>query len=290
MNARHLVLAGLAVILLVPLGCGLERPSAPGQSRFTASGQASKPATGSAAGKPADVSTQTVPPAQPEGQRVQRSAQITLEVANGSFEKSLDRVVNLMRGQGGYVSGSDAQADSGGRLRSGEVVFQIPADRFDATISGLRQLGTAQSIRITGTDVSTQYVDLQARLRNAEAQRDAMLALLQQAKSVSDVIQIQTQLGQITGQIEQLKGQIDYLDHTTAFATVAVTLREAAAATGVDEWGLRTAAAQALHNFVNGIGLMLEVLGAIAPLLPLGLIGWLVVRRLRRRPPAQTAA
>jgi hypothetical protein len=209
-------------------------------------------------------------------------------VANGSFERSLDRVVNLMRGQGGYVSGSDAQADTGDRLRSGQVTFQVPADKFDATIAGLRQLGTAQSIRITGTDVSTQYVDLQARLRNAEAQRDAMLALLQQARSVNDVIQVQTQLGQITGQVEQLKGQIDYLDHTTTYATVAVTLREAAAGTGVDEWGLRTAAAQALHNFVDGIGLMLEVVGAIAPLLPLGLLGWLLVRRFRRRPSPQS--
>jgi hypothetical protein len=284
MNARHLVLAGSAVLLLLPLGCGLERPGAPAQSRSTAGGQASKPAPGAAPQTSKDASTQPLPALQPEGQKVQRSAQLTLEVANGSFEKSLDRVVSLMRAQGGYVSGSDAQADSGDRLRSGMVTFQVPADKFDVTLSGLRQLGTAQSIKIAGTDVSTQYVDLQARLRNAEAQRDAMLALLQQARSVSDVIQVQTQLGQITGQVEQLKGQINYLDHTTAYATVAVNLREAAPAAGADDWGLRTAAAQALHNFVNGIGVMLEVVGAIAPLLPIGLLGWLVFRRLRRRP------
>ena len=288
MNRRNLVLAGSALVLLLTLGCGLPRPSLPGQSRSTASVQTPKPGLATAPKSSGDAAAQSPATLQPEGQKVQRSAQITLEVANGSFETSLDRVVNLMRGQGGYVSGSDAQADTGDRLRSGQVTFQVPADKFDATIAGLRQLGTAQSIRITGTDVSTQYVDLQARLRNAEAQRDAMLALLQQARSVNDVIQVQTQLGQITGQVEQLKGQIDYLEHTTTYATVAVTLREAAAGTGVDEWGLRTAAAQALHNFVDGIGLMLEVVGAIAPLLPLGLLGWLLVRRFRRRPSTQS--
>jgi hypothetical protein len=287
MNRRHLVLAGSALLLLLPLGCGLERPSIPGQSRSTAGSQASKPAQGTAPKTSSDGVAQAPTAGLPEGQKVQRSAQLTLEVSNGSFEKSLDRVVSLMRSQGGYVSGSDAVADSGDRLRSGQVTFQVPADKFDATIGGLRQLGTAQSIRISGTDVSTQYVDFQARLRNAEAQRDAMLALLQQARSVTDVIQVQTQLGQITGQIEQLKGQIDYLDRTTAYATVAVTLREAVAA-GADEWGLRTATGQALHNFVNGIGVMLEVVGAIAPLLPLGLVGWLVVRRFRRRSSPQS--
>ena len=285
MNRRHLVLAGSALLLLLPLGCGL---GLPGQSHSAASAQPTKPALGTAPATSRDAAAQLPAAVQPEGQKVQRNAQLTLEVANGTFENSLDRVVNLMRGQGGYISGSDAQTDSGDRLRSGQVTFQVPADKFDATLAGLRQLGRAQSIRITGTDVSTQYVDLQARLRNAEAQRDAMLALLQQARSVSDVIQVQTQLGQITGQIEQLKGQIDYLDHTTAYATVAVTLREAVPTTGADDWGLRTAAAQALHNFVNGIGLMLEVVGAIAPLVPLGLIGWLVFRRLRRRPSTQS--
>jgi hypothetical protein len=137
--------------------------------------------------------------------------------------------------------------------------------------------------------VSVQYVDLQARLRNAEAQRDAMLALLQQARSVNDIIQVQTQLGQITGQIEQLKGQIDYLDHTTSYATLAVTIREVAATSG-DEWGLKTALVRALHNSVDVVGLMLMVLGAIAPLVALGLLG-LVVWRLRfRRPRPQPEA
>jgi hypothetical protein len=218
----------------------------------------------------------------PEGRRVQRSAQLTLQVGNGAFDSSWDRVTSLMQSQGGYVSGSQAQADGSDRLRSGVVTFQVPSDRFDATLAGLRRLGKAESIQISGTDVSSQYVDLQARLRNAEAQRDAMLALLQQAKSVNDILQVQNQLGQITGQIEQLKGQIDYLDHTTSYATVAVTIRETAAASGADEWGLKTAVVRALHNSVDVVGLMLMVVGAIAPLLLLGLAA-LFVWRFRQR-------
>jgi hypothetical protein len=290
MNARHFLLAGSAVLLLLPLSCGLGSPGASSQAHSTAATQAPKPNQASGTKPSGDVSSQTVPPLQPEGQKVQRSAQLTLQVPTGAFDSRLNKVVDLVHGQGGYVSGSDAQADSGDRLRSGQVTFQVPSDKFDATIGALRQLGTAQSIHVTGTDVSAQYVDLQARLRNAEAQRDTMLALLQQARSVADVIQVQTQLGQITGQVEQLKGQIDYLDHTTTYATVAVTLREAAGGAGADEWGLRTAAAQALHNFVDGIGVMLEVVGAVAPLLPVAVVGWLVYRRIRRRSPSPPAS
>src|SRR5262249_34688093 len=83
---------------------------------------------------------------------------------------------------------------------------------LDDVLTQIRKKGTPRTITISGNDVSLQYVDLQARLTNAEAQRNAMLALLQQARSVNDTIQIQNQLGQVTGQIEELKGQISFLD------------------------------------------------------------------------------
>jgi hypothetical protein len=276
------------LVVVLSLGCGLQSVSAPGQSKDGSASRASSAAGApSSAAKAQDILP--TPPGIPEGRRVQRNGQLTLQVGNGTFDSSWDRVTNLMQSQGGYISGSQAQADGSDRLRSGVVTFQVPSNKFDATVASLRRLGKAESIQITGNDVSSQYVDLQARLRNAEAQRDAMLALLQQAKSVSEIIQVQTQLGQITGQIEQLKGQIDYLDHTTSYATLAVTIREVAA-TGGDEWGFKTALLRALHTSVDVVGWMLVVLGALAPLVPLALVGLLVWRLRFRRSTAQPEA
>lgn len=157
----------------------------------------------------------------------------------------------------------------------------------------MRKEGTPRTITISGNDVSLQYVDLQARLTNAEAQRNAMLALLQQAGSVSDTIQIQNQLGQVTGQIEELKGQISFLDHSTTYTTVSVAIRETTASPR-DEWGLHSAASQATHNLVNLIDFLILVLGTLAPLLALGLgIGfaaWRVLLRYRHHHAPRTAA
>jgi hypothetical protein len=139
-----------------------------------------------------------------------------------------------------------------------------------------------QNEHISGQDVSAQYVDLQARLANQEAQRDAMLALLKRAQSVSDIIAIQTQLGQITQQIEELKGQIQYLDHNTAFSTVTVNILEAgapAATQAQDSWGLVTALTDAAHNFVTTINYIVSGLGAIGPIVILLGAGYLLWRR-----------
>ena len=247
------------------------------------SGAASKPAAGDV------VPDLTLP----EGPRVQRTGRISLQVPDGRFDSTLNDVIAIVDQAGGYIAGSDAQApDQGAPLRSGEATFQVPADRFDDVLTRVRQKGTPQSISVSGNDVSTQYVDLQARERNAEAQRSAILALMQQARSVSDTIQIQNQLGQVTSQIEQLKGQIAYLDHSTAYATLTVRISETTAGPR-DEWGLQTAAIQALHNMVGALALVVLALGTLAPLLvagavlfPLGRAAW---RRWGRRPPSGPA-
>ena len=93
----------------------------------------------------------------------------------------------------------------------------VPVDKFDEAISGVRQLGKVQQLNISGQDVSAQYVDLQARLKNAQAQEAAYNALLQKATTVQDIIAIQNQLGQITQLIELLEGQIAYLEHACRF-------------------------------------------------------------------------
>lgn len=255
--------------------------------------------TGSAdQARPATDPIQPPPlPKLPEGPRVQRSARLSLEVSNGQFDASLDRAIALVQGEGGYIAGSQARADEADRLRSGQVTFMVPAARFDSVLTALRRLGKTESISIAGNDVSQQYVDLQARLRNAEAQRNAMLALMQQARSVNEMIQIQNQLARITEQIEQLKGQIDYLEHTTTFATLTVSIREAAASAQPDEWGLSSAVSRALHNFVNSLNGLIVAIGSLGPVILLAVVAlplgrWLWRRRQQAVPgvsPGQTS-
>jgi hypothetical protein len=270
---RHKLTVLLGSLAVLPLAaCGGGAGGASGVASSTSAGAPARAgvaaqAPASSAAKPA--ADATIPSATvPEGPRVQRSARIALQVPNGRFDGALNEVIAVVEAAGGYISGQDAQAaDQGQPLRSGQVTFQVPADKFESIVGAVRRKGTARSVSISGTDVSQQYVDLQARLRNAEAQRDAMLALMQQARTVNDTIQVENQLGQVTGQIEQLKGQIAFLDHSTTYATVAVTIQEDAVAAPRDDWGVQTAAAQALHNFVAVLAFLVLAIGTLAPLL-----------------------
>ena len=228
-----------------------------------------------------------------QGPPVIRQAQLSISVSSGSFDTKLSEVRKLVEGQGGYIAGTDAQAnptspDQPAQIRTGVINFMVPAANFDATIDALSKVGKVQGEHITGTDVSAQYVDLRARLANAEAQRQAMLALLAQAKNINDIIAVQNQIGQITAQIEQLKGQIKYLDDNTSYSSVSVTLTEAgapAASTPSDSWGFATALNDAAHNFVATINYVVTALGAVGPLIVVAGLGYLLWRT-RRRPVA----
>jgi hypothetical protein len=276
----------VVAILFAAAACG---ESAAGHSSSTAGGllaPAPAPYTGKGtAGAPGSADTQPAQtPVPVQGTMVIKQASMTLNVPSGSFDDKLAAVRTLVEMQQGFISGTDAQTnpDVSDRIRSGVVTFMVPSDRFDDTIDQLSKLGKVQTERISGQDVSAQYVDLQARLANAEAQRDAMLALLTKAQSVQDIIAIQTQLGQITQQIEELKGQIQYLDHNTAFSTISVQIIEAGAPAAVqpqDSWGFVTALSAAAHNFVTTINYIVSGLGALGPIVILLGAGYLVWRR-----------
>ena len=233
----------------------------------------------------------TVPALQ--GPPVIRQAQLAVTVGAGTFDSKLAQVRNLVELQGGYIAGTDAQANPTGQvqdsqIRTGIINFMVPAAHFDGTIDELAKVGKVQSEHITGTDVGAQYVDLRARLANAEAQRNAMLALLTKAQNINDIIAVQNQIGQITAQIEQLKGQIKYLDDNTSYSNVSVTLTEAGApaqAASSDNWGFATALSAAAHNFVTTIDYFVTGLGAVGPFIVLAGIGFLVWRRRRTPQP-----
>ena len=287
----------IVAILAVAAACGgASGGGGTATSNYTSRGAAPAPidSSGSQSSKsvaqPGGTTTvpgQAVPTLQ--GPPVIRTAQLSITVGSGLFDSKLQAVRTLVESEGGYIAGTDAQASPADTpentsIRTGVISFMVPAAHFDDAIDQLTKVGKVQSEHITGTDVSAQYVDLNARLVNAQAQLDAMRALLKQATNINDIIAVQNQIGQITAQIEQLKGQIKYLDDNTSYSTVAVTLTESGApaqSSPSDSWGFVTALNQGAHNFMTTINYLVTGLGAAGPFLVLLGIGFLVWRRRR---------
>lgn len=291
------VLALIVFAMVAAAACGgstVRESSAPLPAQKGIVGQTGTGGSVDRPAQPGDTTTGPTGTAVPvlQGPPVIRQAQLSVTVPSGAFDSKLSAVRSLVELQGGFIAGTDAQVQplqdsEPSRIRMGTINFMVPAANFDATIDQLSKIGTVQSEHITGTDVSAQYVDLNARLANAEAQRLAMLALLKQATTINDIIAVQNQIGQITAQIEQLKGQIKYLDDHTSYSSVGVTLTEAGAPvqTTSDSWGFVTAVGDAAHNFVATINYLIAGVGAVGPFLVLAGLGYILWLWRRRRAP-----
>ena len=265
----------------------------------TAAGSGSA-ATGSSATAPAPSgggSASSVPPlpAGSVGQsaKVEASGSISLTIGRGTLPSVLAALTDLAASKGGFVASSQAQVSSGGSgsgsPTSGTIVLRVPEPSFAAVVSQVQRTGHATSVSTTSTDVTGQYVDLQARINALEASRQQYLTIMGQATSIGDILAVQSQLDTLQTQIEQLQGQLSVLDNETTYGTLTVSLAEAGhrpppprpARRGLDEaWH------DGVGGFVSGVewliriaGTTLFVLICLAALALLGRWGWRSARR-----------
>ncbi len=131
---------------------------------------------------------------------------------------------------GGWVLNS-----SRGSQNFAFVSFRVPADQLDAAMALVRDLADeVESENTSSRDVTDQYVDLTARLRNQQATETALLGLLDRAETVEEALDVQRELSRVREEIERLQGQITLIEETSAFSLVNVALRRAPGDMSVD--------------------------------------------------------
>ena len=194
-------------------------------------GTAAPPSSGSAA--PAN----SVPPL-PSGSvgqsaKVEANGSISLTIGDGKLQAVMASLTYLAAGKGGFVASSQAQVGSAGAGNgaipsSGTIVLRVPESSFATVVSQVQRFGHATSVTTTSTDVTGQYVDLQARITALEASRQQYLTIMSQATSIGDILAVQSQLDTLQSQIEQLQGQLSVLDNETTYGTLTVTLSKPA--------------------------------------------------------------
>jgi hypothetical protein len=231
--------------------------------------------------------TTTVATATYEDRMIVRTGDMSLIVKD--VINARDEIAQLALRFDGYVVSSQISGEED-EMR-GWISIRVVDEKFDQALAELRALAVrVKSESTESRDVTQEYTDLQARLRNAEATEQQYLALLEKATDVEDILKIYNSLSQVRQEIEQIKGQMQYLERTASMSLINVYLKPEATAKPLVSAGW--SALETLKSAVRGIvifgqGLAISVIWLLI-FIPvwgtaLGIIYWRRRRRKKRK-------
>ncbi len=226
------------------------------------------------------------PAAPADDVQIVKTGSMSLEVA--SIDSAAAQAQASIEGMGGYVSGSNRYGS--GDEASATYTFRLPVTRWDDALKAMRALGSKVLSEQTGTmDVTSQVVDLDARVTNLKATEAALQAIMAKAVEIKDVLAVQEQLTQTRSQIEQLTAQRDHLKNQAAMSTLSVAFvlpSKTVTTQATNDWDFNKQVDQAAAALVRiGQGLATIAVWAIIVGLPMiaGLLILWILYRIGRR-------
>jgi Domain of unknown function (DUF4349) len=280
------VISFLAVAAIIGAACGADTESAGGSVQADGGGASPAP-TRAPAFRPADVAPAVLGEFQLPGisQKVVKTAMLTIHVGRDTFDQRFQQAAMVASSHGGFISSSRT---SEGSRPSGVLVIRVPASQFELAMGELKALGKVKGERISGEDVTAQLVDLQARLRNWEAQESVLLRLMRRSKSIEDSLKVQRTLQEVQLAIEQIRGQLRVLSDQTDLSTITLSMAEPATVAPKPKQDLTFVRAwhQAIHAIAAVLAAMVIGLGYVLPVALVALallVVWFGVRRVRPR-------
>jgi hypothetical protein len=241
-------------------GAALPPAAAERLGAFSASGEPVNGEAKSAQAAPLQTSTIVGQPA-----KIEETGGITLVVPGAQIQPDLSRVATLAVASGGFVASTQTQSAAPGMPAQGTITLQVPEASFNAVLAQVRGLGRVASLTTSATDVTGQYVDLQARITALQDSRQQYLTIMAKATTVGGILAVQEQLQNLQSQLEQLQGQLELLNNETTYATLAVTLSQKVVTPPPPrpEPGLLKAWHAAVGGFVAGFEGVVRVAGPL---------------------------
>ena len=151
--------------------------------------------------------------------RIYRASQ-TVEVSE--VETASARVADWVQARKGYLEASrEAEDDSA----NASFTIRVTAEDLDSLLDQFASLGKQASRRVTAEDTTDAYHDLQARIHNTEALRDRLRRLLDEAKGVKEILEIEKELARVQSDLDAMKGRFQRMDAQVRLATIELQLR-----------------------------------------------------------------
>jgi hypothetical protein len=222
--------------------------------------------------------------------KIIRNADLTMEV--DSTTDTQHRIVSIAEAHGGFVVTSEAKqresVEPAKRTLDIRLVVRVPENHFGAALDQIRGLSSnLKEEKVTGQDVTEEFIDLEARIKTQKALELQFLQIMKQAGKIVDALEVQRQVADVRTEIEKLEGRKRFLENRSSLSTISVNIQTPSPIV-VSTTGFRHGLREAVSDSVEfGSGIVIFFVRFVIVMLPLFVLvllpGALILRYFMRR-------
>ncbi|WP_430614672.1 DUF4349 domain-containing protein [Flavobacterium sp. JP2137] len=242
----HSLILSLFVLFV---GCGQNTSSksdAMGGANALALDVATDAVVAESAGEERDVETKII-----------KTGTIRYEVKD--LEKSFSSLNKQIQANGGFIQNDHSGNQSNYAYRT--IIVRIPSKNFDLLLDSIgKEVAYFDTKTITATDVTEEFIDVEARLKNKKTLENRYLELLGKTQQIAEILEIEKSLSTIREEVESVQGRLNYLKNQVSYSTLTIEIyHSSASGTGITEsyplkmWQAVVSGFNSLSGFILGL-------------------------------------
>lgn len=147
------------------------------------------------------------------------------------FDKAVKGITNDVLSSGGYIessqiTGKGIDNSTYVKRRNAYIAARIPKDKFVSVSEGIEKYGVVVNMQTESKDITSRYIDTEARVKTLKVQEERLLDLLKKSSKIEDMIVLEKELSQVRYEIEDLTGSLKNMDNLVEYSTLAIRIQE----------------------------------------------------------------
>ena len=163
---------------------------------------------------------------------------VDMDAETEDLEALLPQLLAEISALGGYVESQEifnGSSYASYRYRNARLTIRVPAENLDGLVAQVKGASNVVSYNESVEDVTLAYVDMETRILVLETERDRLLELMEQAKTMADLLEIEARLTDVRSTLESINSQLRVLQNQVSYATIELYINQVKAYTEVEE-------------------------------------------------------